>query len=213
MTVALVLNATTLFAAANFNMDALFSDPAPLLLIGSRGANLFHWSMVFDVVAYLLFTPIALLCWNMYKSKSPNMILLYTMCGVAYSLVGIIGAILLGVAVPTLVNDYSVATPNQKESMQMLFNLLYDMVVRGLWNPLEISLLGICFLGIGPHLRQERPALGILTLIIGGFAILDAFGWITQIDIIFRIGVFGISLLILWGAWFGINILRRPVAI
>jgi uncharacterized protein DUF4386 len=213
LTVATVFNATTLFVSANFDMAALFSDPAPLLLMGSRGANWFHWSMVFDIIAYLSFTPIALLCWDWFKLKSPNLVLLYTMCGVAYSLIGIIGAVLLGVAVPTLANNYNLATPTQRESMEVLLNLFYNMVVRGLWNPLEISLLGIWALGIGSFLRQERRAVGILTLIIGVFAMLDALGWITQVELIFRIGVFGISLLIIWGAWFGITILRRPVEI
>jgi hypothetical protein len=213
LTVATVINALTLFASANYDTAALFSDPAPLIRIGSRGANLFHWSMVFDIFAYLSFTPIALLCWNWFKSKSPNFVLLYTMCGVAYSLIGIVGAVLLGVAVPVLANGYAAATAAQQDAMQVFLNLFYNMVVRGLWNPLEILLLGIWSLGIGSFLRRELPILGILTLIIGVFAMLDALGWITQIEVIFRIGVFGISLLILWGAWFGINILRRPVEI
>lgn len=213
LTVATVVNALTLFASANYDTTALFSDPAPLIRIGARGANLFHWSMVFDILAYLSFTPIALLCWNWFKSKSPNFVLLYTMCGVAYSLIGIVGAVLLGVAVPTLAKGYDAATAAQQEAMQIFLNLFYNMVVRGLWNPLEILLLGIWSLGIGSFLRRERPIPGILTLIIGVFAMLDTVGWITQIEVIFRVGVFGISLLILWGAWFGINILRRPVEI
>jgi hypothetical protein len=135
------------------------------------------------------------------------------MCGVAYSLIGILGAVLLGVAVPTLANRYAAATSTQHEAMEVFLNLFYNMIVRGLWNPLEILLLGIWFLGIGSFLQRERPVLGRLTLIIGLFAVLDVFGWITQIEIVFRIGVFGISLLIIWGAWFGMNILRRPIQI
>jgi hypothetical protein len=122
-------------------------------------------------------------------------------------------AILLGVAVPTLANGYAAATATQQEAMQVLLNLFYNMIMPGLWNPLEIFLLGICPLGIGSFLRRERSTLGILTLIIGGFVMLDALGWITQIDFIFRIGVFGISLLTIWGAWLGMNILRQPVEI
>ena len=169
--------------------------------------------MVFDIFAYLSFIPMALLCWNWFKSRSPNLVLLYTICGVGYSLIGIMGAVLLGVAVPTIANGYASATPTQQESMQVFLNIFYNMIVRGLWNPLEILLLGVWFLGIGSFLRRERPTLGILTLIIGVFAMLDALGWITQVEIIFRIGVFGISLLIIWGAWFGINILRQPVEV
>jgi len=213
LTVATVINAATLFASANYDTAALFSDPAPLLRIGPHGANLFHWSMVFDIFAYLSFTPIALLCWNWFKSKSPNFVLLYTMCGVAYSLIGSIGAVLLGVSVSALANEYAGASAAQQDAMQVFLSLFYNMVVRGLWNPLEILLLGIWSLGIGSFLRRQRPIPGILTLLIGAFAMLDALGWITQIEVIFRIGVFGISLLILWGAWFGLNILRRPVEI
>ena len=211
--VATVFNVITLFASVNYNTKALFSDPAPLLLIGSRGANWFHWSMVFDLFAYLSFAPIVLLCVNWFAAKGPNLVFLYSMCWLAYSVIGSIGAILLGVAVPTLANGYAASTATHQEAMQVFLNLSYNMIVRGLWNPLEILLLGIWFLGIGSCLRRERPALGMLTLIIGGFAMLDALGWITQIEIIFRIRVFGISLLIIWGAWFGMSILRRPVEI
>jgi len=213
LTVATVINVITLFASVNYDSAVLFSDPTPLLFIGSRGASWFHWSMAFDILAYLSFTPIAIVCWNWFKSQRPNLVLLYTMCGVSYSLIGSIGAVLLGVAVPELANGYATATATQQEAMKVFLNLFYHMIVQGVWNPLEILLLGIWFLGIGSFLRRERFVLGILTLIIGGFAMLDALGWIIQIDLIFRIGVFGISLLIIWGAWFGINILRRPIEI
>jgi len=213
LTVATVINVIFLFASVNYDTTALFTDPSPILLIGSRGANLFHWSMVFDLFAYLSFAPIPLLCWNWFKAKSPNLVLLYTMCGVAYSLIGMIGAVLLGVTVSTLVNGYALANAGQKEIMQVLLGVLYQVVVGGLWNPLEILLLGIWFLGIGSLLRQERRSLGVLTLIIGVFAMFDALGWITQIEVIFRVGVFGISLLIIWAAWFGIDLLRQPVQV
>jgi hypothetical protein len=133
--------------------------------------------------------------------------------GVSYSLIGSIGAISLGVVVPTLARGYPAATPGQQEAMHVIINVFYSMIVRGLWNPLEIFLLGIWFLGIGSFLRSERSALGVLTLIIGGFAIVDALGWIIQVELIFRVGVFGISLLIAWGAWLGVNVLRQPIEI
>jgi hypothetical protein len=53
----------------------------------------------------------------------------------------------------------------------------------------------------------------LLSLLIGGFAMVDTQGWITEVELIFRIGVFGISLLIVWGAWFGTSVLRRLVGI
>jgi hypothetical protein len=37
--------------------------------------------------------------------------------------------------------------------MRVIIDVFYSMIVRGLWNPLEILLLGIWFLGIGSFLR------------------------------------------------------------
>jgi hypothetical protein len=181
--------------------------------MGSSGANWFHWSMAFDMAAYVSFTPIAVFVYSWFRARRPNLALLYTIGGVSYSLIGSIGAVLLGVVIPTLAREYPAATPSQQEAMQVMMKVSYGMVVRGLWNPLEIFFLGIWCLGIGSLLRRERSALGVVTLIIGGFAMVDTLGWITQIELIFRIGVFGISLLIVWGAWFGTSVLRRPVAI
>ena len=213
LTVATVLNVITLFLSAKNDAGALFSDPTPLLLIGSSGANWFHWSMVFDLVAYLSFAPIAVFGYRWFRAQRPNLVLLYTIGGVAYSLIGSLGAVLLGVVIPTLARDDPAAAASQQEAMQVMVKVFYSMVVRGLWNPLEIFLLGIWFLGIGSLLRRERAALGVLTLLIGGFAMVDTLGWIIQVELIFRLGVFGISLLIVWGAWFGTSVLRRPVAI
>jgi Domain of unknown function (DUF4386) len=213
LTVATVLNVITLFWSAKDNTGALFVDPTPLLLIGSSGANWFHWSMVFDLVAYLCFIPIAVFAYRWFRAQRPNLVLLYTIGGVSYSLIGSLGAMLLGVVIPTLAREYPAATPNQQEAMQVMIKVFYGMVVRGLWNPLEIFLLGIWCLGIGALLRRERAALGLLTLLIGGFAMVDTVGWITQVELIFRIGVFGISLLIVWGTSFGSSVLRRPVGV
>jgi Domain of unknown function (DUF4386) len=213
LTVATVLNVITLFASVDNDANALFSDPTPLLLIGSTGANWFHWSMAFDLFAYLSFVPVAVLGYKWFRAKGPNIVLVYSICGVLYSAIGSIGAISLGVVVPTLAREYPTSTPSQQEAMHVIINVFYSMIVRGLWNPLEILLLGIWLLGIGAFLRSERTALGVLTLIIGGFAMLDALGWIIQVELIFRVGVFGISLLIVWGAWLGINVLRRPIEI
>jgi hypothetical protein len=210
---ATVLNVITLFWSARNNTGALFSDPTPVLLIGSSGANWFHWSMAFDLVAYLSFAPIAVLSYSWFRAQRPNLVLLYTIGGVSYALIGSIGAVLLGVFIPTLVRDYPAAAPGQQAAMQVMIKVFYSMVVRGLWNPLEIFLLGIWCLGIGALLRRERAALGVLTLVIGAFAMVDTVGWITQVELIFRIGVFGISLLIVWAAWFGTSVLRRPVVI
>src|SRR5215213_3448402 len=115
--VATVLNVMTLFWAAKNDTGALFADPPPLLLIGSSGANWFHWSMVFDLVAYLSFGPVAVFGYRLFRAQRPNFVILYTIAGVSYSLIGSLGAVLLGVVIPTLARDYPAAPPGQQEAM------------------------------------------------------------------------------------------------
>ena len=64
-----------------------------------------------------------------------------------------------------------------------------------------------------PAMIKNGIRMVALTLLIGGFAMVDTLGWIIQVELMFRIGVSGISLLIVWGAWFGTSVLRRPVGI
>src|SRR5215217_5249646 len=83
LTVATVLNVITLFLSAKNDTGALFADPTPLLLIGSSGANWFHWSMVFDLIAYLSFGPVAVFGYSWFRAQRPNFVILYTIAGVS----------------------------------------------------------------------------------------------------------------------------------
>ena len=103
LTVATVLNVITLFLAAKNDTGALFADPKPLLLIGSNGTDWFHWSMVCDLIAYLSFVAIAVFAYRWFRPQRP--LLVYTIGGVSYSLIGSLGAVLLGVTIPTLARD------------------------------------------------------------------------------------------------------------
>jgi hypothetical protein len=66
------------FLSAKNDIGVLFADPTRLLLIGSSGANWFHWSMVFDLVAYLCFAPIAVFGYSWFRAQRPNLVLLVT---------------------------------------------------------------------------------------------------------------------------------------
>jgi hypothetical protein len=202
-------NVITLFMSVNNNAQA-FSDTRLLLSVGARGADLFHWSMVFDIFAYLLFMPIALLFWSWFRSDNKTTVLLYTVGGLAYSLLGSTGAAILGAVVPNLMRAYDLASAAQQETMQIVVGALYQSISHGVWNPLEILLVGIWFLGIASDLRHEKRALGILALIIGFFAMLDPLGWILNNDVVFNVGVGGMILMPIWSMWLGIDLLRHP---
>lgn len=202
-------NVITLFMSVNNNAQA-FSDMRLLLSVGARGAELFHWSMVFDIFAYLAFVPIALLLLSWYRSANTTTPLLFTVCGLAYSLLGSTGAAVLGAVVPNLMRAYDLAPATQRDNMQIVAGAFYQSISHGVWNPLEILLVGIWFLGIASVLGRERRALGILAYLIGFFAMLDPLGWILNNDLIFNVGVGGMILMPIWSMWLGIDLLRHP---
>jgi hypothetical protein len=203
-------NGITLFAAAN-NNSAFMSNPALLVEGGARGASLFHWSMVFDLVAYLLLAPVVLFCWAWLGPKNKPMAALYTVCGLAYSLLGSMGAVVLAALLPTLIGEYLRAPAAQQETLRLFVDFSYRAIAFGIWNPLEVLMLSIWFLGIGGLLRKERRALGIFAMIAGGIGLLDPLGWMLGNQLLFNLGALGTVLLLFWALWFGIDLLRRPV--
>ncbi len=199
-------------AAANFNI-AFMGNPGALITIGASGANLFRWGMVLDVFGYyLLLAPLALFLWNALKRTSPLLVTLYTLCGLGYILAGALGAIMLAAVEPPLIVQYAQATAASRETLQIVFNSFLNAVYLGLWNPLEALLAGIWWVGIGALMKRERRALGIVTMLLGLGALLDAVGNIIGQEAIFVIGVSWLVLFFfVWVAWCGIELLRRPL--
>jgi len=196
-------------AVLSVNLDP-FSNPGSILGIGTNGANLFRWGMILDIFGYyLLLAPLALLLWSRLQPKGMNLISLFTFCGLAYMLIGAIGAATLAAISPPLIEGYGQASAQQRQVYEVVFSGFFNVVYVGLWNLLETSLGGIWWLGIGLFLRREQPALGIFTTALGIFALLDALGRILDIQIIYTVGLAGVLLLIrIWTLWFGIDLLR-----
>jgi hypothetical protein len=208
----------TLLAFGSIGVQALvlgvntdpFSNPASILMTGTNGANLLRWGMILDIFGYyLLLVPLALLLWSRLQPKGMNLVTLYTFCGLAYILVGAIGAATLAAISPPLIEGYGHASAQQQQMYEVVFSGFINVVYVGLWNLLESSLSGIWWLGIGLFLRREQPALGIFTTVLGIFALLDALGRILNIPLIYTVGLAGILLFIpIWTLWFGIDLLR-----
>jgi hypothetical protein len=193
----------------NINVDPL-SNPGSILEIGANGATLFRWGMILDIFGYyLLLAPLALLLWSRLQPKGMNLITLFTFCGLAYMLIGAIGAATLAAISPPLIEGYGQASVQQRQVYEVVFSGFLNVVYVGLWNLLESSLGGIWWVGIGLLLRREQPALGLFTTVLGIFALLDALGRILDIQIIYTVGLAGVLLLIpIWSLWFGIDLLR-----
>src|SRR5205814_6908839 len=188
-----------------------FSNPTHILGTGANGASLIRWGMILDMFGYyLLLAPLALLLWSRLQPKGMNLITLYTFCGLAYMLIGAIGAATLAAISPPLIEGYGHASAQQQQMYEVVFSGFINVVYVSLWNLLESSLGGIWWLGIGLLLRREQPALGIFTIVLGIFALLDALGRILNIQIIYTVGLAGVLLLIsIWSLWFGFDLLGR----
>jgi hypothetical protein len=211
LAVPLAIASAVLLLAAGFDLQAV-NNPVLMLTIGSPRASLLRWGMILDVFGYyLLLAPLTLYLWSWLKPRSYNLITLYTLCGLAYSLIGAMGAIVLSAVLPQLVNDYPQASPQLRETLQIVFGSFMSAVYLGLWNPLEALMFGVWMMGMGPFVQRERLALGIVMRVLGFFALLDAFGRIVNVDAIFFVGVAGMLLFPIWLPWVGIDLLRNPV--
>ncbi len=203
-----------LLAVMNFSFSVEAFSGA-MISTGARGAGLLRWGMIFDVFgSYLLLTPLALHLWAWLKQKSPIHVSLYTLCGLAYILIGSMGAIVLSAILPPLINDYVQASASQRDNLQVIFNSFLNAVFLGLWNPLEVFLLGIWLIGLGPLIQRERRALGVVTRLLGFSALIDSAGRFLDIQTIFFIGSSGLFLLVpVWLVGWAIDLLRKPVQI
>jgi len=201
-------------AVMNFSFSAEAFSGA-MISLGSRGANLLRWGMIFDVFgSYLLLTPLALHLWAWLKPKGPNHVTLYTLCGLAYILIGSMGAIVLSAVLPPLIHEFAQASASQRETLLVVFNSFLNAVFLGLWNPLEVFLLSIWLIGLGPLIQRERRGLGIVTRLLGLSALIDSGGRFLDVESMFIVGSRGLFLLVpIWLIWWIIELLRKPVQI
>ncbi len=209
-TLFMIGNIVTLLASVGKDTNALF-DGAEMVRLGAPAAPMFHASMVFDLLAYLSFAPVVVFCWAWLKQGNEGLVSLYAFCGVAYSLLGSIGAVVIDAVFPQLMAEFAAAPAAQQETLKLIARVLYRAVEHGIWNPLEVLMVSVWFLALGLLLRRRIPGLGNLALVTGALGLLDPLGWIIGSDTVLGIGGFSNILLPIWTAWFGIRLLRHPL--
>lgn len=209
-----LISVVLLLAVMNYSFS-IEAFSGAMISAGSRGAGLLRWAMIFDVFgSYLLLTPLALHLWIWLRPKSPNHVTLYTLCGLAYILIGSMGAIVLSAVLPPLMNEYVQASATQRDTLQVVFDSFLNAVFLGLWNPLEVFLLSIWLIGLGPLIQGERQGLGTVTRLLGFSALIDSTGRFFDMQTIFFIGSSGLFLLVpVWLIWWAIDLSRKPVQI
>ncbi|MEW5989163.1 MAG: hypothetical protein AB1791_21260, partial [Chloroflexota bacterium] len=195
-------------AALGNDFDA-FSDPS-LLLAATTSAGLLRWSVLLNMFGYyLLLTPAALYLWHWLKTQSPHLVKLYSLCGLGYLWLGVMGAAILASVWPSLVNAYSQAAAGQQETITVVFEGITAVVEGGLWSNPQDLLGGLWWLGIGSFLRRERSGLGLLTMVLGAAVLLNSLGDFLNLETLDTIGLSLALLLVpIWSIWLGLTLLR-----
>jgi hypothetical protein len=163
-----------MFAAGNFSAD-IVNDPRALVARGSAAAELMRWACVADLIGYLLMAPVAIYFYV--RLGGDRFVAFYTFAGLAYVLIGATGAVILGAAAPPLMRAYPPALAAQQEAIRTNFSTLHLIVLRGLWQTLELVPAAVWLLGVGHSLyRSSSRTLGLVLLAIGALAALGAAG-------------------------------------
>lgn len=194
--------------AVEFNFDA-FSDPTILLNYSSH-YEAGKWSMLLDMLGYyLLLLPVIFYLHERSMAKTPwaNV---FTFCGLAYVLVGAIGAAILASVWPQQMQRYLVADPAGRAVLQSGLENVSWIVYGGMWNILEVLLCGVWWLGLGFVLKKDFRALGIVTILLGGATLADGAGNMAGLKSVAETGLnLYLVLAIVWPAWIGWLIYKK----
>lgn len=193
--------------AVDFNFE-LMADQAGLIALGTRAAELFRWGETLGLLGYcLLLVPVVLYLWFWLRPRSPNLVTMYTVFGLAFVFIGAVGASLRAGVLPEMMSAYAQADNVQGQILEAVFQSAID-VIFGAIGPLESLLFGLWLLGVGLVLRKERRNLGILAVILGIAFLGTAVGEILRVE---PLSMLELAYFIspIWVFWLGIVIWRQ----
>lgn len=195
--------------AVNFNFD-FFSNPTLIFSLPDVHIGMLRWSMIADIFGYyLLLLPVLFFIheWLRGKTEWRNLI---TFCGTSYILAGAIGASILAVTWPSFLTKFPLSSPEQQDTIKLLFESFSLMVGNGIWNLFDTIVCGVWMVGIGIFIKQEKSLLGWFTIAIGLISLFDGFGNILEIQAIADIAVnLYLVLAPTWAIALGIAILKN----
>ncbi len=199
---------TLLVLAVNYNFDA-FTKPT-LIFEGlqSSQAEFFRWGMITDIWGYyLLFVPAVFYIYEKMETPWRN---IYATGGIAYTVMGAIGAAILAATGTHYLREYLNADIALQPELKSNFLLVYHIVNNGIWNLLEMGIFGIFMLGAAPVIKSKGKLLYYLTILLGVSAILDALGNTFEVHILSEIGLnFYLLFEPIWAIWVGVIWMRE----
>jgi hypothetical protein len=207
-------NVSTFMAlvATKFNMD-IFLYPGIMLTELAGKGYIAKYSTILDMFGfYLPLIPLVLMLYWWLRKKDYEFVTLATICGLAYCLLGALGAAVGSSSISAQMNYYASATMQMKDVHHAIFILLNDFVEHGVWASLDTFLAGTWLIVINNFLRKERKAIGWFGIITGAFYSCYGIGEVTGLK---YLGMIGLSVYLLltpiWAASVGISVLRKPI--
>lgn len=151
-------------AAAGFSAR-LSVPPVVLLESGASGARLIEWGSIVDMFGYLCMAPVVLYLRD--RHSGARLINLYAVAGIVLVVIGSIGAVVMSTAAPYLIDQYQSGSPPGKQSVELVFGVLYRAVVVGMWQTLETIPFAAWTIGTAVAIRDtaSRAVFWILLLI------------------------------------------------
>lgn len=171
--ICLVVSGLTWLAAAEWDLPRA-TEPSGFASFVDR-LDLLRASLAFDVAAYVLLVPLIAALWAEYDTIHPARSRMYAAGGLAYSLVGATGAVVLFAAWPPLMHTLAATSSRaEQEAILAVFAAFTEVVYRGMWNVVGAAGIGTWLLGMGTLMRPTRRGLGSLGIAAGTAALVDA---------------------------------------
>jgi hypothetical protein len=211
--------ASTMFLAV-YGFDlATFADRGALVDRGPGVADVLRWAAVIDMVGYLALAPVVIylhgrLILAAERVGHPGLVGPLTFCGLAFVLVGSIGAVLMASVGPALL-EAGTREPLARTAARVAFEALASAVYVGLWGILELLLFGAWLIGIARFVRAEGRLFSGLTTVVGVGAVAYAAragltGRLPTDDVapvdILILGALG--LIVVWAVWLAARLWR-----
>lgn len=190
-----------LFAAA-FGVQVGVAAPDLTTLPASR-AGLVRWAALTDMLGfYLLAVPVALHLGRRFDAWRDPVVLLATVAGVVYAVIGSIGAVVVASVVPPLLGSPDAAAA-------LVLDVVRRTVFVGLWQTLETIPWAVWMAVTGLRLRRWSRGLGGTALAIGAAALLTAVGRFVGAEPLVAPAVtVAIALYPLWLLGLGVHLMR-----
>lgn len=200
-----------LAGAVNFNFD-FFADPGLIFSIPEVSPSMLKWSMIADVFGfYLMLLPVLIYVYEWTKGRTPWS-RVFAICGIAYILMGAVGASILSTTWPVLLDSYPGASLEQQEVIKATFTAISMVITGGVWNVFDALVMGIWFIGIGTVIRTDNALWGWVTIVIGVISLLDSLGNILEVHALAEAAVnLYLVLAPAWALGFGMAVVQNKV--